>query len=146
MKRLMRKIIQSHLLRVDELSYILMEIEAVLNFWPLIPIESTDLDDLVLTPGHFLIGRPIVAPLTTPTTTFTTSILRRWQLTQRVSQDLWHTWMSTYLQAIDPSTSKWEMWCSYVRTHWRTDSGLWHASQDSYQETTASRESCSPSP
>jgi len=56
MKRLMRKVIQSHLFRVDELSSILVEIEAILNSRRLTQLESTDPDNLVLTPGHFLIG------------------------------------------------------------------------------------------
>jgi len=100
MKRLLRKILQFHLLRVDELSSILIELEAVLNSRPLILLETTNPDDLVLTPGHFLIGRRIVTPPTAPSTLHTTCRLRRWQLTQRLTQDFWHLWKTAYLQAL----------------------------------------------
>ncbi len=100
MKRLMRKLIQSHLLRTDELSSILVEIEAVLNSRPITPLESTDPDDLALTPGHFLIGRPMVAPPTLQASQSKLSTLRRWQLTQRLSQEFWHQWKTSYLQSL----------------------------------------------
>ncbi len=100
MKRLMRKLIQSHLLRTDELSSILVEIEAVLNSRPITPLESTDPDDLALTPGHFLIGRPMVAPPTLQASQLKLSTLRRWQLIQRLSQEFWHQWKTSNLQSL----------------------------------------------
>jgi len=53
MKRIMQKILQSHILKVDELTSILVEIEAVLNSRPLTPLEATSPDEIVLTPGLF---------------------------------------------------------------------------------------------
>jgi len=100
MKRLMRKSLQAHLLKVDELTSILVEIEAILNSRPLVPLETTDLDNIVLTPGHFLIGRPFVSPPTKSTTSASISSLKRWQLTQKITQDLWKSWKTTYLQSI----------------------------------------------
>ncbi len=100
MKWLMRKLLQTQLLRTDELSSILVEIEAVLNSRPITPLESTDPDNLALTPGHFLIGRPMVALPTLHSSHPKLSTLRRWQLTQRLSQDIWHQWKTTYLQSL----------------------------------------------
>jgi len=91
MKLLMRKTLQSQLLKVDELTSVLVEIEAVLNSRPLTPLETTDPDDIVLTPGHFLIGRPLLAPPTKAATSQSISSLRRWQLVQRINQDIWQT-------------------------------------------------------
>ncbi len=106
MKLLMRKLIQPHHLRTDELSSILVEIEAVLNSRPLTPLESTDPDNLVLTPGHFLVGRPLVAPPAAPASQANLSTLRRWKLTQRINQDLWHEWKTRYLQSLQ-ARQKW---------------------------------------
>jgi len=100
MKRIMRKILQSHLLKVDELSSILIEIEASLNSRPLIQMESTDSDSPALTPGHFLIGRPLLAPPTPIQTREKITALRRWQLMQRLSQDFWDAWKTSYLHSI----------------------------------------------
>jgi len=99
MKRLMLKHLQPHTLRTDELASILIEIEAILNSRPLTPLESTDPDVTTLTPGHFLIGRPLTAACSR---SYDSSIgnLKRWQLTQRLSQDLWHNWKTHYIQSI----------------------------------------------
>ncbi len=56
--------------------------------------------DLALTPGHFLIGRPLKAPPTKPASTSKLSYLRRWALVQRLQQDLWIAWKGCYLQSL----------------------------------------------
>ncbi len=53
-----------------------------------------------LTPGHFLIGRPLLAPPSHPASQAKISSLRRWQLTKRLAQDFWIAWKSQYLQAL----------------------------------------------
>ena len=63
MKVLLRKNLHSRLLRYDELETVLVEVEATLNSRPSEPLTSTDPDSAeLLTPGHFLIGRPLLAP------------------------------------------------------------------------------------
>ncbi len=61
MKILLRKMVGSHLLTFIKLTTILSEAEAVLNSRPIVPISSTDPDDIIITPGHFLISRPLKA-------------------------------------------------------------------------------------
>ena len=63
MKILLRKIVKSHILAFQELATVLTEAEAMLNSRPITPNYSTDADaPLTLTPGHFLIGRPLISP------------------------------------------------------------------------------------
>ncbi len=60
MKLLLNKVVGSHNLFMDELYTITVEIEAVLNSRPLVPLESSSDDGIeVLTPGHFLIGKAL---------------------------------------------------------------------------------------
>ncbi len=106
MKTLMKKVLYPHTLQFHELSSVLVEIEAILNSRPITSMDSIEPDNPVLTPGHFLIGRPLMAPLTKPVTASNISSLRRWQLTQRLTQDLWTAWKAQYLQSIQ-ARSKW---------------------------------------
>jgi len=108
MKRIMRKILPSHILKLDELSSILIVIEAVLNLRPLIQLEATDPNSPVLTPGHFLVGQPLLAPPTPTQSRQKISSLRRWHLVQRLTQDFWQQWRTAYLQSIQRKT-KWRV-------------------------------------
>jgi len=63
MKLQLRKLVAPHPLQFDKLVTVLADVESILNSRPLTSLNSTELDsDLVLTPGHFLIGRPIRTP------------------------------------------------------------------------------------
>lgn len=100
MKLLLRKLVQPHHLRTEELSSILVEVEGTLNSRPLVPLDSTDPDNLALTPGHFLVGRPLKALPTDVPSTAKLPALRRWQLTQRLTSELWAAWKNHYLHTL----------------------------------------------
>ena len=106
MKTLLRKLITPHDLQFDELYTILTEVEAVLNSRPLVPLNSTNIDDTTLTLGHFLIGRPLKSPPSVEGEKTKISSLRRWALVNRLSQDLWKAWIGRYLQSLH-HRSKW---------------------------------------
>ncbi len=66
-------------LSFEELTTVLTQIEGCLNSRPLGIVPNNDEDGIeVLTPGHFLIGRPIEALPDQPSSYQRTSILRRW--------------------------------------------------------------------
>ena len=57
MKLLLAKVVGSYNLFIDELYSITVEIEAILNSRPLIPLDSAqDYGIEVFTPGHLLMG------------------------------------------------------------------------------------------
>ncbi len=71
------------------------------------PTHPTDsMEDLDLTPGHFLIGRPFKAPPCKPASTAKITSLMRWALVNHLTQDLWTRWLSSYLQS-RVQMSKW---------------------------------------
>ncbi len=107
MKRLLRKQVAPHPLRLDEFQTLLTGIEASLNSRPLVDLGITEPeDDLTLTPAHFLIFRPLLAPPTKPASKAKLPHLRRWQLVQRLLQDLWKAWQGYYLTQLQ-ARSKW---------------------------------------
>jgi len=59
---LLKKEMDQHLFTAEELFMTLKQIEATLNSRPLVPLYSPPEDGVqALTPGHFLVGRPLTA-------------------------------------------------------------------------------------
>ncbi|XP_045446747.1 uncharacterized protein LOC123654934 [Melitaea cinxia] len=93
----LRRVIGDSTLTYEELSTVLAQIEACLNSRPL-SNGSSDPDDCVpLTPGHFLVGEPLVLAPDHNLEYSLVSNLRRWQLTQRMVQIFWKRWSQEYL-------------------------------------------------
>ena len=99
MKTHLRRIVGDVKLTYEELSTLLAEIEACLNSRPLVPLPNDDDGIEALTPGHFLIGRPLTAlPEVTPTISI--SLLRRWQLCKSLLRHFWKRWSSEYVSQL----------------------------------------------
>ena len=99
MKILLHKSLGTQRLTCEEMYTVLTEVEAVLNSRPLTPIDSAPLDGAsVLTPGHFLVGRSLKALPEAPNTMTNISSLKRWNLWQALTQQLWEQWSQDYLR------------------------------------------------
>ena len=108
MKMLLRKTVGSHHLMYEELNTILIEAEAMLNSRPLLSTDSTPDDGVPpLTPRHFIIGRPLRAPPLRVDLTTKETNLKRWNLVQRLSAEVWQRWHKDYLHE-QRSRSKWK--------------------------------------
>ena len=84
----------------EEMSTVLTQIEACLNSRPLTPLPCDDEVIEVLTPGHFLIGRPLEA-LPDPSSSYQpVSLLRRWHLCQSVIHHFWKRWSTEYISSL----------------------------------------------
>ena len=71
MKIHLRRIVSNVKLTFEEFTMVLVQIEACLNSHPLTPVPCNDDGVDVLTPGHFLIGRPpqcLLLPFFVPVT------------------------------------------------------------------------------
>ncbi|XP_075151078.1 uncharacterized protein LOC142225184 [Haematobia irritans] len=84
----------------EELSTILARIEACLNSRPISP-TSDDLSDLEpLTPGHFLIGSPLLTPAEPDISGGDVTLINRWTRLKVISQNFCQRWKSEYLNEL----------------------------------------------
>ncbi|XP_043660727.1 uncharacterized protein LOC122624982 [Drosophila teissieri] len=98
---------------LEELSTLLCRIEACLNSRPISAMSEDPSDILALTPGHFLIGGPLLVPADPPTAGETSSILNRWQRLKALGQLFASRWKAEYLKEFHKRT-KWQI-PTYVR-------------------------------
>lgn len=107
MKHHLKRSIGVRTLYPDELQTVFAQIEACLNSRPLTPL-SNDVDDLeALTPGHFIIHRPMNAlPESEVSADVPEHQLSRWQRAQRFIQSIWSRWSTQYLSTLHNRT-KW---------------------------------------
>ncbi|GFX02894.1 uncharacterized protein TNCV_4438761 [Trichonephila clavipes] len=90
----------------EELLTLITQIEAILNSRPLTPLSS-DVDDLeVLTPAHFLIGRPITALVEPTLLQCESNRLNVWQRITKSVQTIWKRWSLSYLNSLQ-QRKKW---------------------------------------
>ncbi|XP_055627216.1 uncharacterized protein LOC129769151 [Toxorhynchites rutilus septentrionalis] len=105
-KTLFKRTIGTHTLLYDEMQTVLTQIEAVLNSRPLTPVSNDPNDYEALTPGHFLIQRPLTAIPEPDLDDIPVNRLSAWQRTQYFMQCLWKKWSAQYLSNLQNRT-KW---------------------------------------
>jgi len=95
-----KKVVGNQILTFEEFQTLLTQVEGCVNSRPLTPMSSDPEDTNVLTPGHFLIGRPITdfpshphptIPVTHP------NLQQRWRLLNQVIDNFWKRWKLEYL-------------------------------------------------
>lgn len=106
MKHHLKRVIGAQKLTYEEFNTILTQVEACLNSRPLVALTN-DSDDLdYLTPGHFLVGGPVLTP--PMTSEFDNTILPiRWRLTEHMYKEFWKKWSQDYLQTLQVR-GKWQ--------------------------------------
>jgi len=96
----LRRVISNYKLTFEEFSTILTQIEACLNSRPLVPLPHDDDGVEALTPGHFLIGRPLEALPDSAISYRKVSLLRRWHLCQSLLRQFWQRWSIEYINTL----------------------------------------------
>lgn len=96
-KHHLKRTIGNSTLTYEEMATVLSQIEACLNSRPLSVITSQSEIGNILTPGHFLIGEPLITAPDHDVGSLNVSSLRRWQYTQRMLQSFWQQWSNEYL-------------------------------------------------
>ena len=106
MKTHLRRIVGTVKLTFEEFTTVLTQIESCLNSRPLTPLPCDDDGVEALTPGHFLIGRPLES-IPDPAFSYRSmSLLRRWHLCQSLVRHFWQRWYTEYITILRKFT-KW---------------------------------------
>lgn len=105
-KNHLKRVIGQQVLTFEELYTVLTQVEALLNSRPLGPVSNDPNDLLPLTPGHFLTLHPLSSPPDPDLSDLNINRLSRWQLVQRIVQDLWKRFSHEYLHTLQ-QRSKW---------------------------------------
>lgn len=107
MKFHLKRVVANTKFTFEEFITILTQVEACLNSRPLTSL-SCDSDNVeVLTPGHFLIGKPMEALPDTSISYRALPLLRRWHLCQCVVRHFWQRWSVEYVTSLRRLT-KWQ--------------------------------------
>jgi hypothetical protein len=109
-----KRIVGNALLRYEELYTLLTLIESCLNSRPITPMSNDPHDLEALTPGHFLIGAPLTAPLEPNLEETQSNRLSRWELVERLRQQWWSRWSHEYLHQLQ-TRAKWRSKSSDIR-------------------------------
>ncbi|CAK1602523.1 unnamed protein product [Parnassius mnemosyne] len=93
----LKRVIGDSTLTFEEMITVLAQVEACLNSRPLSILTDDHNDPSPLTPGHFLVGEPLIIIPERNYEQCNMSTLRRWQMTQKMLQDFWRRWSNEYL-------------------------------------------------
>ena len=98
----LRRVLADVKLTYEEFSTLLYQIEACLNSRPLAPLPNDDDGIEALTPGYFLVGKPLTAlPEATRTDSSSPkSLLKRWQICKSLLRHFWKRWSSEYISQL----------------------------------------------
>ncbi|XP_062703587.1 uncharacterized protein LOC134286039 [Aedes albopictus] len=104
LKKHLRSTLLNTILSLDEFLTLLTQIEACLNSRPLTQLTADPNDLEVLTPGHFLVHRPLIAIPEPSLADVPMNRLDRYQQTQEYVRRIWKQWQSEYLSGLQPRT------------------------------------------
>lgn len=87
-------------LTFEELQTLLCQIEAAVNSRPICALSTDPNDVTALTPGHFLVGSPLLSLPEENYEEHKMNWLDRWQLIQKMQQSFWRRWRDEYLSEL----------------------------------------------
>uniref|UniRef100_A0A8D9FGG8 Integrase catalytic domain-containing protein n=1 Tax=Cacopsylla melanoneura TaxID=428564 RepID=A0A8D9FGG8_9HEMI len=100
-KHHLKRILKDRALHYEEFLSALCRCEAILNSRPIGVPASCPVDDVqCLTPGHFLIGAPLLARPEPNVAEVPANRLTRWELLNQVTQHFWKRWAREYLHTL----------------------------------------------
>jgi hypothetical protein len=106
-KHHLRRVLDQTHMTYEEMSTLLIQIEAVLDSRPLTPISDDPNDLRPLTPSHFLIGRSANFVPHPQITASKVSSLQRWKRIELLKQQFWHRFSNEYILWLQQKT-KWQ--------------------------------------
>lgn len=113
-KSVLKKTCNTASLTMMEFSTLLCQIEALLNSRPLYAHSEDALDPEPLTPGHFMVDRPLTAIPEPTYEEIPVNRLSRWQYVQLLRGNFWNRWYREYLVELQVR-SKWTKKTANIR-------------------------------
>jgi hypothetical protein len=92
-------------LTFEELATLFVQIEAILNSRPITPLSSDPNDMCPLTPGHFLITRPLTSSV--PSLPVTGNPTTRYKRIEQIRQQFWDRWRREFMAELQQRV-KWK--------------------------------------
>ncbi|XP_047019064.1 uncharacterized protein LOC124629620 isoform X1 [Helicoverpa zea] len=106
----LKRVVGNASLTFEELGTLFTQIEAILNSRPLSPLSSDPMDTTPLTPGHFLIGRPLMSVPSAPAQNCKTN---RYKALEQLRQAFWERWRMEYMAELQ-NRAKWRRGTSTI--------------------------------
>lgn len=114
-KQHFRRTVGDQKLTPNQLYTVLTRIEACLNSRPIVPLSDDPSDLQVLTPGHFIAGRPLLQrPLADDVEHVPDNRLTNWGRCQKLMQTYWRRWKEEHLVSLQART-KWPEICQNLK-------------------------------
>ncbi|XP_036149076.1 uncharacterized protein LOC118647744 [Monomorium pharaonis] len=105
-KHHLKRVVGESLFTFEQLNTFANEVEGILNSRPITSLSSDPNDLLVLTPAHYLIGRPLTTLPEGDLTCVPVNRLTAWQHVSKMRQDFWARWHLEYLNELQ-ARAKW---------------------------------------
>ena len=102
-----RRVVGNSIFSFPQFNTLTIQIEAIVNSRPIIPLSSDPSDLIALTPSHFLVGD---VPTNIPQPNLTvpkTNLREKWQHAQQLMEHFWRRWSTQYLSELQ-TRSKWK--------------------------------------
>lgn len=96
----LKRTMKDRILSFEEYTTVLSQIEAILNSRPTSPLSENPEDLVVSTPGHFLIGEALTAPIEMDYINTKQNRLSNWELCGRLKQEFWAKWSNEYISSL----------------------------------------------
>ncbi|KAL0849262.1 hypothetical protein ABMA28_013591 [Loxostege sticticalis] len=106
-KHHIKRVMGNSHLTFEEISTLFAQVEAILNSRPLYPLSSSPNDFLPLSPGHFMIGRPMTSIPSPDLCNSKETSLRRYERLEKLRQHFWDRWQKEYIGELQQRT-KWK--------------------------------------
>ncbi|GBM91350.1 hypothetical protein AVEN_7002-1 [Araneus ventricosus] len=106
-KHHLKRTVGNSRLTIEQFLTIVIQIEGILNSRPLTPLSSDPDNFEILTPGHFLIGRPINSIPDPDYSDRQDNLLSQWQRLSKMVQIIWKKWKLDYLNNLQ-ARHKWQ--------------------------------------